>query len=150
MSPMQNAWGKFWGTWCTFWSTCGRKFLYLARKYLNIFVFASNQFAIRVKNRYLDFRFQSKSKKVPRDIWNAIAEKIMAGMGKMGRNQCVEGWTFSAVILHPLQVSMKRKRKRSDSVVWQTPLHPQTNPKRYVTTQKRHQKLRLHNDCGPT
>ena len=28
------------------WSTCGRKFLYLARKYLNIIVFASNQFAI--------------------------------------------------------------------------------------------------------
>ena len=43
---MQNAWGKFWRTWCTFWSTCGRKFLYFARKYLNIIVFASNQFAI--------------------------------------------------------------------------------------------------------
>ena len=43
---MQSAWGKFWRTWCTFWSTCGRKFLYLARKYLNIIVFASNQFAI--------------------------------------------------------------------------------------------------------
>ena len=45
---MQNARGKFWGAWCTFWSTCGRKFLYLARKYLNIFVFASNQFAINI------------------------------------------------------------------------------------------------------
>ena len=29
-------------------------------------------------------------------------------------------------------------------------VHQQTNPKRNVTTQKRHQKLRLHNDCGPT
>ena len=31
-----------------------------------------------------------------------------------------------------------RKRKRSDSVVWQKPLQTQTNPKRNMTTQKRH------------
>ena len=30
------------------------------------------------------------------------------------------------------------------------PLHPQKNTKCKVTTQKRHQKFRLHNDCGPT
>ena len=43
------------------------------------------------------------------------------------------------------------KRKRSDSVLSQKPLHPQKNPKINVTTKKkRHQKLRLHNDCGPT
>ena len=42
------------------------------------------------------------------------------------------------------------KRKISDSVLWQKPLRPQTNPKRNVTTQKRHQNIRLHNDCGPT
>ena len=46
-SPKQKAWGKIWRTWCTFWSTCGKKFLYLAKNYLNIFVFASNQLAIR-------------------------------------------------------------------------------------------------------
>ena len=42
------------------------------------------------------------------------------------------------------------KNKRYDSVLWQKPLQPQKNPKRSVTTQKCHQKLRLHNDCGPT
>ena len=46
--------------------------------------------------------------------------------------------------------SLQRKRKRSDSVLWQKPLHPQNNPKSNVTTQKRHQKLWLHNYCGPT
>ena len=59
---------------------------------------------------------------------------------------------------------LKRKRKRSDSVVWQKPLHPQTTPKRNVTTQKLHQNFdyttiadRLTyrifswgNDCHPT
>ena len=42
----------------------------------------------------------------------------------------------------------ERKRKRSDSVLWQKPLHPQNNPKINVTTQKRHQKLWLHYYCG--
>ena len=45
---------------------------------------------------------------------------------------------------------VKRKWKRSDSVLWQKPLYRQRNPNSNVTTQKRHQKLRLHNDCGPT
>ena len=44
----------------------------------------------------------------------------------------------------------KRKRKRSDSVLWQKPLHPQKNQIGNVTTHKRHQKRRLHNDCGLT
>ena len=44
----------------------------------------------------------------------------------------------------------KRKGKRCDSVVRQKPLHPQTNSKRNMTTQKRNKTLRLHNDCGPT
>ena len=44
----QKAWGKFWRTWCTFWSTCGWKFLYLAKNYLNIFVIASNQLAVNI------------------------------------------------------------------------------------------------------
>ena len=42
----------------------------------------------------------------------------------------------------------KWKRKRSDSVVWQKPLHPQTNPKCNVKTQKGHQKLRLGQSVG--
>ena len=41
-------------------------------------------------------------------------------------------------------------RKRSDSILWQKPLHWQKSPTSNVTTQKRHQKHRLHNDCGPT
>ena len=44
--------------------------------------------------------------------------------------------------------SVLRKMKRSDSVQWQKPLHPHTNPKSNLTTQKRNQKLRLQNDCG--
>ena len=43
----------------------------------------------------------------------------------------------------------KWKRKRSDSDLWQKPLHRQKiKKKNNVTT--RHQNLRLHNDCGPT
>ena len=44
----------------------------------------------------------------------------------------------------------KYNQERSDSVLWQNPLHPQTHPKSNVITQKTPQKLRLHNDCGPT
>ena len=55
-SPKQKALGKFWGTWCTFWSICGRKFLYLARNYLNIIIFASNQFAIKYVAKYCTWR----------------------------------------------------------------------------------------------
>ena len=35
----------------------------------------------------------------------------------------------------------KGKRKRSDSVLWQKPLHAKTNQKSNMTTQKRHQKF---------
>ena len=44
----------------------------------------------------------------------------------------------------------KRKRNRSDSVLWQKSLNPQKNIKNSnVTTQKRHEKKnRLHNDYG--
>ena len=51
---------------------------------------------------------------------------------------------------HPLVLFLlKRKRKKSDSVLWQKPFHRQKNPKSNVTTQKRHQKLRLHNHWVP-
>ena len=33
------------------------------------------------------------------------------------------------------------------SVLWQKPLHQQKNPTRNATTQKRHKKRRLHNEC---
>ena len=36
---------------------------------------------------------------------------------------------------------MKRKRKTSDSVLWQKPLHPQKNKKSNATTQEHHQRL---------
>ena len=45
---------------------------------------------------------------------------------------------------------IKRKRKRYDPALWQKPLHPQKTPKSKVTTQKRHHKRGLHDDCGPT
>ena len=45
---------------------------------------------------------------------------------------------------------LEKKKKRSDSVLWQKSLHPQKTPKSNVTTHKRHQKLRLHNNCGLT
>ena len=47
-------------------------------------------------------------------------------------------------------VQFKRKGKKSDSVLWQKPLHRHKNQKGNTTTKKRHQKLRLHNDCRPT
>ena len=40
-------------------------------------------------------------------------------------------------------IQSRRKRKKSDSVQWQKPLHPQTSPKTLP-------KFRLRNDCGPT
>ena len=43
---------------------------------------------------------------------------------------------FIQCILHIW--SSKRKRKRSDSILWQTPLHPQKTLKSKATTQKRH------------
>ena len=49
-----------------------------------------------------------------------------------------------------VSTSCGEKRKRSDSILCQKPQHPQTNPKRNPTSQKRHQTPRLHNHCGPT
>ena len=45
---------------------------------------------------------------------------------------------------------LKRKRRRSDPVLWQNPLYQQKIRKPKDNTHKRHQKLWLHNDCGPT
>ena len=49
-------------------------------------------------------------------------------------------------------VSFRIKQKVRDltQVLWQKPLHSQKNPKSNVTSQKRHKKLRLHNDFAPT
>ena len=44
-------------------------------------------------------------------------------------------------MIEPGEKINKRKGKRSDIV---------QIPKSKVTTQKRHKKIRLHNDCGPT
>ena len=49
-----------------------------------------------------------------------------------------------------LLLETKRKRRRSDPVLWQNPLYQQKMRKPKDNTHKRHQKLRLHNDCGPT
>ena len=58
--------------------------------------------------------------------------------------------TRQNTLLHVPPVISKRKRKRSDSVLWQKPLHPQKNPKKQRDNTKTAPKLRLHNDCGPT
>ena len=44
---------------------------------------------------------------------------------------------------------IKKKRRRSDPVLWQNPLYQQKIRKPKDNTHKRYQKLRLHNDCGP-
>ena len=46
----------------------------------------------------------------------------------------------------------KRKRKRSDLVLWQTPLYQQKIPRKNQSynTNTPTKKNRLHNDCGPT
>ena len=44
---------------------------------------------------------------------------------------------------------VERKGKRSDSVLWQKPLHSEKSKKQHINT-KHHQKLRFHNDCWPT
>ena len=59
-SPKQKAWGKFWRTWCTFWSTWWRKFLYLAKNYLNIIVRPSNQLAITSESFACQVYLQNK------------------------------------------------------------------------------------------
>ena len=48
------------------------------------------------------------------------------------------------------QRKSSRKRKRSDLVLWKSPYSHRKIKESNVATQKRHQKLRLHNDCGPT
>ena len=46
--------------------------------------------------------------------------------------------------------TQREKRRRSDPVLWQNPLYQQKIRKPKDNTHKRHQKLQLHNDCGPT
>ena len=48
-----------------------------------------------------------------------------------------------------LTFAIKRERKRSSSVLWRKP-HTNRKFNKQLTTQKRQQKLRLHNDCEPT
>ena len=49
-----------------------------------------------------------------------------------------------------LMLSVNKKKGRDLTQYYDKSPHRQKNPKNNVTTQKRHQKLRLHNDCGPT
>ena len=55
----------------------------------------------------------------------------------------------TSILLLILLFKIMRKRKRSDSVLWQNPLHQHKCQKRKVTTQKTPQK-RLHSGYGPT
>ena len=41
---------------------------------------------------------------------------------------------YKCMLLYDVHRQYKTKRKRSDSVIWQTPKHPQNNPKSIVTT----------------
>ena len=50
----------------------------------------------------------------------------------------------------PFNRLTKTKRRRSDPVLWQKPLHQQKCQKGKVTTQTTPQKVRLNSKCGPT
>ena len=56
----------------------------------------------------------------------------------------------SAISHQNLGFLNRRKRKSSDSVLLQKPLHQQKCQKGKVTTQTTPQKVRLHSGCGPT
>ena len=49
-----------------------------------------------------------------------------------------------------LYISLIEKRKRSDSILWQKPLHQQQCQKGKITARTMPQKVRLHSDCGST
>ena len=63
-------------------------------------------------------------------------------------------WKFGPISRYlfwdPIGLILKEKRKRSDSVLWQKPLHQQKCQKGKVTTQTTPQKVRLNSGCGPT
>ena len=106
---MQNAWGKFWRTWCTFWSTCGRKFLYLARKYLNIIVFSSNQFAIKAFKNHQIFQnfglFFTRAVVIwPWILFHTIPQISWKSYFYGNINMFIFTWTFSNDIYKSLNV----------------------------------------------
>ena len=45
---------------------------------------------------------------------------------------------------------LREKRKRSDSVLWQKPLHQQRCQKGKIQHKQHHKQVRLHSGCGPT
>ena len=53
-----------------------------------------------------------------------------------------------------LKCEIRRNLEEEKEEIWLSPttkaIYTQKNPKSNVATQKRHQKLRLHNDGGPT
>ena len=53
-------------------------------------------------------------------------------------------------ILHQESLQSVERRRDLTQSFEKSPLHLQENPKSNMTTHKRHQKLRLHNDFGPT
>ena len=89
-------------------------------------------------------------------IWHTCNESIVLGI----RVDVLQTNISNFSIL--VQCKKKRKRKRSDSVLWQTPLYRQKNPKSNLTTQKSHQNFNyitiaerirtvsLGNDSHPT
>ena len=84
-----------------------------------------------------------KSINIP-DLWDHDAIHLDSNI----IDQCVASSTYGSKRISA--VWRKRKRMRSDSVLWQKPLHPQKTQKATWQHKKRHQKLWLHNDCGPT
>ena len=71
---------------------------------------------------------------------------------KVESNFVIEEVLFLSLIMkgHSVLRRARYKNKRSDSGPWRKSLHPQQNLKRQRDNTKRHQKLWLHNDCGPT
>ena len=85
-----------------------------------------------------------------------IAEVEGQQTGARGETRLVQVLRYGIfVTFHPLPTRIllcERKRKRSDSVLYMTKAPTPTEKIQKASWQhkKRHKKLRLHNDCGPT
>ena len=87
---------------------------------------------------FLDFQFRT-----------SLSASILLFEGSLYPLQDLVETCFNTVSRDHWRVYAKTKRTRSDPVLWQKSY---TNRKfnNHLTTQKRHQKLRIHKDSGPT
>ena len=99
------------------------------------------QYAFRVLCRYILF-FQWIPASTPK-WYNESLKQCFTAPGTWFKKK---RWRYSNKIQKDFDFLFrikcdKGKRRRSDSVLWQKPLHPQKSPKSNVTTEKRQQNL---------